>query len=457
MAPCGMQAPLQAAERMRSTGGMLNDIWDTPKVLREILAKHLKGDGSVEIPGLRTPLPSSHGRAGQTPLEVMAACSHAKGTNGSQNKFTIIGSGSSWHAALLAEYLIEHTARIPVECQYASEFRFRQQILHPGDIVVVVSNSGETVDAVESLRNVRGSPNGKSVLTVAVVNEVNSTIARECDFTIGVGAGTEVGVATTKGFTATGCIFSLLAVALGQAVGSLSDNDQQTILRHLQDLPQNTQEVLDRESKPLFFQEKKFSPPSREGNDAKESAPADKGKSLEIGECALWDVGCQNVLSQNFIFLGRGFNFPIALEGAMKCKELAYIHAEGYPAAEMKHGPIALIDRFMPVVVIAPRSDPSFEKIKANIEEVKARSGFTIAITEKGEGKRELQDLCDYVIEVPETHEYLMPLIAVIPLQLLAYMMGILRGNEVDNPTGLIKSISKAATASFETSETLVC
>uniref|UniRef100_A0A7S3HFG9 SIS domain-containing protein n=1 Tax=Spumella elongata TaxID=89044 RepID=A0A7S3HFG9_9STRA len=145
-------------------------------------------------------------------------------------------------------------------------------------------------------------------------------------------------------------------------------------------------------------------------------------------------------MANNFIFLGRGFNFPIALEGAMKCKEIAYIHAEGYPAAEMKHGPIALIDRFMPVVVIAPIADPTYEKIKSNIEEVKARSGSVIAITE--DSNHELDDLCEYVIRVPETHEYLMPLVMVIPLQLLAYMMGVLRGNEVDNPRGLIKTVS---------------
>merc|ERR1712039_950744 len=173
----------------------------------------------------------------------------------------------------------------------------------------------------------------------------------------------------------------------------------------------------------------------------RESGHLQHGKENEApGECLLWDMSCQNALANNFIFLGRGLNFPIALEGAMKCKEIAYIHAEGYPAAEMKHGPIALIDQFMPVVFIAPRSDPTYDKIKANISEVKTRSGTIIVITD--DESSELESDCEYVIRVPPTHEYLMPLLAVIPVQLLAYMMGILRGNEVDNPRHLVKSVS---------------
>ncbi|CAE8719507.1 unnamed protein product [Polarella glacialis] len=415
-----MQAPVQAFERLGSAG-MLCDIWDTPKVLKQLLEKHLKA-GGVEIAGLRDKLPDSHGLKGRTPLEVMAACSHGKGASCSHRKISLIGSGTSWHVSLLAEYLIEHIARIPVEVQYASEFRYRQPLLQPGDILIVVSNSGETTDAVESLRKVRRSPNGESVLIIAVVNEVESTLARESDVAINVSAGSEVGVASTKGFSAASMIFALLAAALGQETGTFVAAEQGVFLDHIKAIPDKVQTVLDRESKSL----------KREGT-------ADK--PLEIGECALWDIACQNALAQNVIFLGRGFNFPIALEGAMKCKELAYIHAEGYPAAEMKHGPIALIDQFMPVVVICPKADTGYEKIKANIEEVKARSGAVIAITE--ETNTELQaPLCEHVIYVPETHEYLMPLLCVIPLQLLGYMMGVLRGNEVDNPRGLIKSVS---------------
>eukprot|EP00931_Biecheleriopsis_adriatica_P093304 TRINITY_DN6704_c0_g1_i1.p1 TRINITY_DN6704_c0_g1~~TRINITY_DN6704_c0_g1_i1.p1 ORF type:complete len:454 (+),score=79.38 TRINITY_DN6704_c0_g1_i1:179-1363(+) len=379
----------------------------------------------VEMPGLREKLPDSHGLAGRTPLEVMAACSQGKATSvgGFSNRFTLVGSATSWHAALLGEYMLEHMARIPVEAQYASEFRYRTPLARPGDVLVVISNSGETTDAVESLRQLRSGDASRSVLTVGITNKASSTIGRECDFVIDVGAGDEVGTTSTKAFNATGFAFALLAVALAEACGTMGAAERASFLKCLEELPGNVQEVLDRESKPL----------RQEGTEA---------RSLEIGECVLWDIGCQNVLSQNFIFLGRGFNFPIALEGAMKVKELAYIHAEGYPAAEMKHGPIALIDQFMPVVVVCPRADPTYEKIKANMEEVQARHGPTIAITEVTND--ELEELCEYVIRVPQTHEYLMPLLAVIPLQLLAYMMGILRGNSVDNPRGLRKSVSAA-------------
>lgn len=224
-----------------------------------------------------------------------------------------------------------------------------------------------------------------------------------------------------------GCSYSsfvLMAVALGQECGTFPAEEQKTLLDAMEALPEHVRAVLDRESGHLQH-----------------------GKENEApGECALWDIACQNVLAGNFIFLGRGFNFPIALEGAMKCKEIAYIHAEGYPAAEMKHGPIALIDQFMPVVVIAPKADPTYDKIRSNIEETKARHGSVIAVTEVD--NTELQEICEYVIHVPRTHEYLMPLLAVIPMQLLAYMMGILRCNEVDNPRGLVKTVSEPKMAS---------
>lgn len=430
-----MQAPLQASHRIKaSQAGLLNDIWETPKVLRAMLEKHLKvqeGAGSpypskptskatsVDIPNLLKPLPQSHGFAGQSPLEVMSG---SKGTASFSNKFVIIGCGTSFHAALVAEYLLEHIARIPVEVQYASEFRYKPPLARPGDVLVVVSSSGETYDAVESLRLVKGSQHGSKVVTVAVVNKAESTIGRESDVVIDAMAGDEVGVTSTKSFSATVAAFVLLAITLGEARGTLPETERRALLEQLEALPDRVQEVLDRESKPL--------------------RPQEHEKSLEIGECVLWDISCQNVLSNNFIFLGRGFNFPIALEGAMKCKELAYIHAEGYPAAEMKHGPIALVDQFMPVVCIAPRADPSYEKIKANIEEVKARNGSIIAITEYQ--NQELEEICEYVIGVPQTHEYLMPLLSVIPLQLLAFMMGALRGNEVNNPRGLQRCVSTA-------------
>jgi len=283
----------------------------------------------------------------------------------------------------------------------------------------LVSNSGETEETVDCLRMLKKCEEAKGVLIVGVVNEVDSTVAQEVDVHLCSMAEREAGVACTKVFSATAALFVLLAMALGENLKVLSKDDY-AILDRLRELPDLIQTVIERESRVLY-------------SDASTNP-------LEIGACKLWDIGCQNVLANNFIYLGRGFNFPIALEGAMKCKEIAYIHAEGYPAAEMKHGPIALIDQFMPVVVIAPRADPTYEKIKANIEEVNARSGATIAITE--DNNHELDEICEYVIHVPETHEYLFPLVALIPLQLLSCMMGVLRGNEVDKPRGLQKVVS---------------
>jgi glucosamine--fructose-6-phosphate aminotransferase (isomerizing) len=346
----------------------------------------------------------------------MAACRAPDGSF--QNNVTIIGCGTSYHVALLAEYLIEHIARIPVEVTYASEYRYKELLHREGDVLVVISSSGETNDTLECLRSLKRSAAGAKVLTVAVVNNIDSSIGRESDVCIDTSAGVEVGIASTKVFSAMALSFVLTAIALGEKCGTLPKAEQDKLLGNLRELPDLVQMVLDKEAPPLKPEEDDSSPaPERE----------------------LWDIGCQNVLASNFIFLGRGFNFPIALEGAMKCKELAYIHAEGYPAAEMKHGPIALIDQFMPCLCIAPRSDPTYEKIKANIEEIKARSGSVIVITE--DYNMELEEICEHVIKVPCTHEYLMPLVAVIPMQLLAYMMGILRGNEVDQPRGLSKSV----------------
>jgi len=315
--------------------------------------------------------------------------------------------------------LIEHIARIPVEVQYASEYRYRKPLVRAGDVLFVVSNSGETSDAVESLRLVRECTNGKQVLIVGVVNEKDSTIAKESDAFIDVLADKEMSVASTKVFSSTILAFTLLAVALGECTETFAGGQKTALLEAVRALPSSVQEVLDQDTKIFKNQESR----------------------LDIGECVLWDIACQNVLANNFIFLGRGFCFPVALEGAMKMKEFAYIHAEGYPAAEMKHGPIALIDQFMSVVVIAPKCDPSYEKIKSNIEETKARSGNVIAITEHT--NKDLGELCQHVIAVPPAHEYTMPLLAVIKMQLLACMMGMLRGNELDQPRGLQKTISR--------------
>mmetsp|Transcript_111054 Transcript_111054/g.314298 ORF Transcript_111054/g.314298 Transcript_111054/m.314298 type:complete len:444 (-) Transcript_111054:140-1471(-) len=423
MAGSGMPAPLQAHDRRIVAGeeGILKDIWQTPEVLGAMLRAHFKagGAGEVDFPALRAPLPPAHKLAGARPIDIMAACSQGRGAN-FKNKIMVIGSGSSWHAALLAEYLIEHIARIPVEVQYASEFRYRLPLLRPGDTLVIISNSGETADAVESLRSLKSSPHGGEVLTLALVNQDGSTLARESDASINVMAGEELGISSTKAFSATMLALVLLAIDLGDACGTLVGPEREVIVEKLVQLPDHVLAVLNRQSLPLCEQKT-------------------QGRALQVGECVLWDISCQNVLAPNFIFLGRGFNFPMALEGSMKVKELTYIHAEGYPAAEMKHGPIALIDQFMPVVFIAPRSDPSYDKIRSNIEEVRARSGFTIVITED-HNVAELEGLCEYVISVPQTHEYLMPLVSVIPLQLLAYMMGTLKGNSVNDPRSIRKT-----------------
>lgn len=423
--PPARQAPLLGSRvpMVPIRTGMLDDIFETPQVMTSILERHLQANGSstLNLPSLSKPLPETHSFAGKTALEVMAACRTPDGSF--KGNITIIGCGTSYHVALLAEYLIEHIARVPVEVAYASEYRYKNLLHREGDVLIVISSSGETLDTLEGLRTLKRSAAAAKVLTVSVVNEVDSSIVRESDVCIDASAGAEVGIASTKVFSAMALSFVLTAIALGDKCGSFPKAEQEKLLGSLKELPNLVQNVLDKEALPL----------KPKGCESPTRSPC-------IGECTLWDIGCQNVLANNFIFLGRGFNFPIALEGAMKCKEIAYIHAEGYPAAEMKHGPIALIDQFMPVVCIAPRADPTYEKIKANIEETNARNGSVIAITE--DYNSELEELCEHVIKVPSTHEYLMPLLTVIPMQLLAYMMGILRGNEVDNPRGLAKTVS---------------
>jgi glucosamine--fructose-6-phosphate aminotransferase (isomerizing) len=424
-----MEAPVFGGRVSISQGrgsGMLHDIWDTPKAMSDVLESFLKG-GKVEIPSLNQVFPSNHKFAGKTALEVMADC-HVN----NQQKITIVGCGTSYHVALLAEYLIEHIARVPVEVAYASEYRYRSMLHCEGDVLIAISSSGETLDTLEGLSALKSSSVCNNVLTVACVNEAKSSLSREADACICTNAADEKGVASTKIFSATSLMFVLLAIALGQQNGELETNEirapgsLERLLESVRTVPELVQKVLDREALAL-------KPDGQNG----------RGAKIRMGECKLWDIGCQNVLANNFLFLGRGFNFPIALEGAMKCKEVSYIHAEGYPAAEMKHGPIALIDQFMPVVCIAPRSDATFDNIKANIEEVKARNGSVIVITDdSGETSNELDDLCEYVIKVPATHEYVMPLVAVIPMQLLAYVMGRLRGHNVDDPRGLQKVVT---------------
>ena len=312
-------------------------------------------------------------------------------------RVVIAACGTSWHSALVGEYLIEHFARIPVEVEYASEFRYRDPILRDGDVVLVISQSGETADTLAAVREAQK----QGVLCLGICNVVGSTIARETDAGVYLHAGPEIGVASTKAFTAQVTVLAMIALRLAEG-RTLSTAEMADAIHALSRVPGKVQQVL-------------------EMND-------------EIREIA-------NVYryASNFLYLGRGYNFPVALEGALKLKEISYIHAEGYPAAEMKHGPIALIDRFMPVVFIAMK-DSTYDKVVSNIEEVAARDGAVIAITDEGNG--DLDELCEYVLRIPQTKEFLSPLLTVIPLQLLSYHIAVMRGCHVDQPRNLAKSVT---------------
>ena len=313
-------------------------------------------------------------------------------------RILICACGTSWHAGLVGEYLIEKHARIPVEVEYASEFRYRNPILHPDDVVLVISQSGETADTLAAVREAQR----QGVLTLGICNVVGSTIARETEAGVYLHVGPEIGVASTKAFTAQVTVLSMIALLLGRERGLLGETEMRRCLEALVAIPNQVRAVL-------------------------------KTDAL------VREIARDFRFAQNFLYLGRGFNFPVALEGALKLKEISYIHAEGYPAAEMKHGPIALIDRFMPVVFIATK-DAIYEKVVSNIEEVAARGGTVIAITD--EDNHDLDKLCEYVIHVPKTVEGFEPLLTVVPLQLLAYHVAVLRGCDVDQPRNLAKSVT---------------
>jgi len=313
------------------------------------------------------------------------------------NRIVLTACGTSWHAALIGEYMLEEFARLPVETEYASEFRYRNPVLDTKSLVIAISQSGETADTLAALREAKDN----DARGISIVNVVGSTIARESDCGVYIHAGPEIGVASTKAFTSQVAALALFSLYFGRSTG-VTDERGHDLVAAMRNLPDQISEILDR-------------------ND-------------EVRELAeLYQH------HRNFLYLGRGYNFPVALEGALKLKEISYIHAEGYPAAEMKHGPIALIDENMPVVFIAPR-DSVYKKVLSNIEEVKARGGRVIAITTDGNG--DLHDLADHVISVPSTLEMLQPILTVIPLQLLAYHMAVLRGCDVDQPRNLAKSVT---------------
>ncbi len=313
-------------------------------------------------------------------------------------RIIILGCGTSWHSGLVAEYFFEEYCRIPVEVEYASEFRYRNPVINKGDVVIAISQSGETADTLAAIELAKS----KGAIILGVVNVVGSSISRITDEGAYLHTGPEIGVASTKAFTGQLSVLSMIALTVARRKGTITEENFRNLINDLSRIPQKIKEVLETNDKIEFI--------------------ADLFKN-----------------ASNFIYLGRGYNFPVALEGALKLKEISYIHAEGYPAAEMKHGPIALIDEDMPVVFIATR-DSSYDKVVSNIQEVKARKGTVIAVVTKGDAL--IPKMADFVIEVPKCEEALMPMISVIPLQLLSYHIAIMRGCNVDQPRNLAKSVT---------------
>jgi glucosamine--fructose-6-phosphate aminotransferase (isomerizing) len=367
---------LEAIEKGGHEHFMLKEIFEQPETLRNAMrGRLLEEDGNVRLGGVTL-----------SRDELLGI-----------DNIVITACGTSWHSALIGEYMLEELARIPVEVEYASEFRYRNPIVDERTLVIVISQSGETADTLAALREAKQ----RGARVMGIVNVVGSTIARETDFGIYLHAGPEIGVASTKAFTSQVLVLTLFTVMLGR-LRHLSSLQGREIIRALRRLPEQVEQVL-------------------ELNDAiRELARTYKD-------------------APNFLYLGRGYNFPTALEGALKLKEISYIHAEGYPAAEMKHGPIALIDENMPVVVIAP-NDAVYNKIVSNIEEVRARGGRVIAVVT--DGNDELAGMVDHLITIPQTIDILTPILATIPLQLLAYHIAVMRGCNVDMPRNLAKSVT---------------
>jgi len=355
---------------------MLKEIFEQPITIQDAYRGRLiVNEGNVKLGGLRAVLD----RLRNARRIIITAC------------------GTSWHAALVGEYMIECLAQIPVEVEYASEFRYRNPVLSAEDVVIAISQSGETADTYAAIKEAKQ----KGALALGIVNVVGSSIARETDAGVYIHAGPEIGVASTKAFTSQLTTLVLIALLLGR-MKTLSSTEGLRIAKELTNLPNKMKKIL-------------------------ENAEQIKSLALKFKD------------ARNFLYLGRGYNFPVALEGALKLKEISYIHAEGYPAAEMKHGPIALIDENMPVVFIATQ-DEIYEKILSNIEEVKARNGNVIAIAT--EGDELINRIADYVIYIPSTIPILTPILSVIPLQLMAYYIAVELGCSVDQPRNLAKSVT---------------
>lgn len=372
-----LQMNLEQIEKGGYDHFMLKEIYEQPNVIKDTYRGRLHSStGIIQMAGV------------EDNLEKFL----------NADRILIIACGTSWHAGLVAEYIIEEFARIPVEVEYASEFRYRNPIITSKDVVIAISQSGETADTLAAIKLAKE----KGAFVFGVCNVVGSSISRETNGGAYTHAGPEIGVASTKAFTTQITVLTMMALRLAKAKGTLSNSDYFRYLQELELIPEKVLEALNT-------------------NDiSKEIASIYKDAS-------------------NCLYLGRGYNFPVALEGALKLKEISYIHAEGYPAAEMKHGPIALIDEKMPVVVIAPKQG-HYDKVVSNIQEIKSRSGKIIAIVTKGDVQ--VKELADHVIEIPETSDALSPLITTIPLQLLSYHIAVLRGCNVDQPRNLAKSVT---------------
>jgi len=372
-----LEMELEAIEKGGFEHFMLKEIFEQPKSIRDCLRGRLDAvSGRLVLGGIR---------------EYVNKMMNA-------DRIIIVACGTSWHSALVAEYMFEEYCRIPVEVEYASEFRYRNPIIREGDVVIAISQSGETADTLAAIELAKS----KGAIIIGVCNVVGSSIPRASHAGSYTHAGPEIGVASTKAFTAQLTVLSMICLIVAQKRGTITEQTFHQLLVELETIPEKVEQVLKLNDK------------------IKEIAYTFK------------DV-------PNFLYLGRGYNFPVALEGALKLKEISYIHAEGYPAAEMKHGPIALIDEAMPVVFIATH-DSSYEKIVSNIQEVKARKGRVIAVVT--EGDELIPQMAEFVIEVPEVHEALMPIVSVIPLQLLSYHIAVMRGCNVDQPRNLAKSVT---------------
>ncbi len=372
-----LQMSLEQIEKGGFDHFMLKEIYEQPNAIKDTFRGRIRvEEGIVKISGVEDNL--------------------HKFINA--NRILIIACGTSWHAGLVAEYIFEEFARIPVEVEYASEFRYRNPVIRPDDVVIAISQSGETADTLAAIKLAKEH----GAFVFGVCNVVGSSISRETHSGAYTHAGPEIGVASTKAFTTQITVLTLMALRIARAKGTMARTDYFRYLQELERIPQLVEQTLQ--------------------------------TNLEIQTISSIYKDAPNCL-----YLGRGYNFPVALEGALKLKEISYIHAEGYPAAEMKHGPIALIDDKMPVVIIAPKQE-HYDKIVSNIQEIKARSGKIIAIVTKGD--TQVKSLADHVIEIPETSDALSPLVATIPLQLLSYHIAVMRGCNVDQPRNLAKSVT---------------